>query len=108
MPAQISTLKDAGCEVSQCPLWVKSRHVQSNTLCPLWARSGHCGYSITSSARAIRAGGAVRPIALAVFWLITISYLDACSTGRSLGLEPFRILSLLVAVGLGRSLRSAA
>jgi hypothetical protein len=26
MPAQISTLYEAGCEVSRCPLWVKSRH----------------------------------------------------------------------------------
>src|SRR4029078_3774042 len=51
-------------------------------------------YSITSSARAIRLGGTVRPIAFAVFRLITISYFDACSTGSSSGLAPFRILSM--------------
>jgi len=25
-----------------CPLWVKSRHVQSSSACPLRANSGHC------------------------------------------------------------------
>jgi hypothetical protein len=35
----------------------------------------------------------VRPIALAVFKLITSSNFDACSTGKSLGLAPFKIRS---------------
>src|SRR6516164_11302668 len=50
-------------------------------------------YSITSSARASRVGGTSRPSALAVARLITSSTLVGNSTGRSAGLEPFRILS---------------
>ena len=50
-------------------------------------------YSITSSARASKEGGTVRPSALAVFMLITSSNLVGCSTGRSEGLAPLRILS---------------
>jgi hypothetical protein len=50
-------------------------------------------YSITSSARASSGGGMVSPSALAVFRLISSSYLDACSTGRSAGSAPLRILS---------------
>src|SRR5215204_3102317 len=50
-------------------------------------------HSITSSARARRVGGIVRPSALAVLRLIVSSYRVACSTGRSEGLSPLRILS---------------
>jgi hypothetical protein len=50
-------------------------------------------YSITSSARISNEGGTVRPSALAVFMLITSSNLVGCSTGRSEGLVPLRILS---------------
>src|SRR6266849_2997345 len=39
------------------------------------------GHSITSSARATRAGGTVTPMALAVLRLITRSNLNGCSTG---------------------------
>ena len=55
-----------------------------------------CGwrtYSITSSARASTFGGIVMPSAFAVLRLKAIKYLDACSTGRSAGLVPFKILS---------------
>ena len=45
-------------------------------------------HSITSSAIAITPGGMVRPSALAVFRLITNSYLDACTTGKSAGFSP--------------------
>jgi hypothetical protein len=48
-------------------------------------------YSITSSARASKEGGTIRPSALAVFMLITNSNLVGCSTGRSAGLAPLRI-----------------
>jgi hypothetical protein len=51
-------------------------------------------YSITSSARASSAGGTVRPRALAVLRLMTNLYVDACSTGKSAGLAPLRILSM--------------
>src|SRR5215471_8702221 len=51
-----------------------------------------CGHSITSSARASSDGGIVRPRAFAVLRMITSSNLVACSTGKSAGLAPVRIL----------------
>ncbi len=48
---------------------------------------------ITSSARKRTVGGIVRPSALAVLRLMTNSNLVGCSTGRSAGLAPFKILS---------------
>ena len=48
---------------------------------------------ITLSARASTFGGIVRPICLAAFRLIISSNFVGCSTGRSAGLAPFRILS---------------
>jgi hypothetical protein len=51
-------------------------------------------YSITSSARASTVGGMLRPSAFAVFRLTTSMYFDACSTGRSAGFAPFKILSM--------------
>src|SRR5262245_30645643 len=65
-------------------------------------------HSITLSARSRNASGMVRPIALAVLRLMTSSYLDACSTGRSAGLAPLRILSMYTAARRVSSLRSAA
>src|SRR5262249_39301325 len=50
-------------------------------------------HSITSSARASTEGGIVRPRALAVLRLMTSSNFVGCSTGKSAGLAPFRILS---------------
>ena len=50
-------------------------------------------YWITSSARSSRDGGIAIPSTLAVFRLITSSNFTGCSTGRSAGLAPFRILS---------------
>src|SRR5216683_1967120 len=52
-----------------------------------------CGHSITSSARISIACGIAKPSALAVFRLMTSSNLFGCSTGRSAGLAPLRILS---------------
>src|SRR5262245_14730255 len=54
-------------------------------------------HSITS-ARASRVSGTVRPSAFAVLRLITSSKLVGCSTGRSAGLAPFRILSTYAAL----------
>jgi hypothetical protein len=48
---------------------------------------------ITLSARTSTFGGIVRPICFAVLRLITSSNFVGCSTGRSAGLAPFRILS---------------
>src|SRR5258708_7810585 len=50
-------------------------------------------HSITSSARESSVGGPSRPSALAVFKLITSSNLVGCSTGRSAGFAPLKILS---------------
>src|SRR3974390_3251737 len=50
-------------------------------------------HSITSSARASNDGGTVRPSALAVFRLMTISYLVGACTGRSAGFSPLRMRS---------------
>src|SRR5206468_2523715 len=48
---------------------------------------------ITSSARPSTDGGIVRPSAFAVLRLMTSSNFVGCSTGRSAGLVPLRILS---------------
>src|SRR5262249_38499999 len=50
-------------------------------------------HSITSSARASSVGGTVRPSACAVIRLMTSSNFVACSTGRSPGFAPRKILS---------------
>jgi len=57
----------------------------SNELAPV--------HSITSSARARIESGIVSPIAFAVLRLMTMSNFVACSTGRSAGLAPLKILS---------------
>ena len=60
--------------------------------CPLSANSGHRRtYSITSSARPISVLGMLRPSALAVLRLRTISTFVACCTGRSETLSPLRM-----------------
>ena len=51
-------------------------------------------HSITSSARAITVGGISRPIAFAVFKLITNSNVTGCAIRRSSGLVPRKILSV--------------
>src|SRR5262245_38629243 len=50
-------------------------------------------YSITSSARASRVSGTVRPSVLAVLRLIARSYLVGAWTGRSAGFSPLRMRS---------------
>jgi transposase len=50
------------------------------------------GQSITSSAMASSVGGTSRPSVLAVLRLMTSSNLVACTTGKSAGLSPLRIL----------------
>src|SRR5258706_11409009 len=57
-------------------------------------------YSITSSARRSNEVGTERPSALAVLRLITSSNLVGCSTGRSEGLAPLRILSTALGMAL--------
>ena len=55
--------------------------------------SGIAAHRITSSAWKRSVGGMVRPRALAVLRLMTSSNFIGCSTGRSAGLAPFKILS---------------
>src|SRR6516164_9536623 len=55
--------------------------------------AGAGGYSITSSARASSVGGTSMPSALAVFTLMTNSYLVGACTGRSDGFSPLRMRS---------------
>jgi hypothetical protein len=50
------------------------------------------GYSITSSAATSSVCGTVRPSAFAVLRLMTKSNLVGCSTGKSMGFAPLRIL----------------
>src|SRR5262249_47406376 len=50
-------------------------------------------HSITSSARASRVGGTSMPSVLAVFKLMTSSYLVGACTGRSAGFSPRRMRS---------------
>jgi hypothetical protein len=64
-----------------------------NNICQQRTHAPQQNYSITSSARTSNEGGTVRPSALAVLRLITNSNLVGCSTGRSEGLVPLRILS---------------
>lgn len=56
-----------------------------------------CRHCRTSSARASTDCGIVTPSAFAVLRLMSSSNLVGCSTGRSAGLTPFRILSTKVA-----------
>src|SRR6516225_8898107 len=60
-------------------------------------------HSITSSARASSVGGTVRPSILAVLRLMLSANLVGCSTGKSPGFAPFRILSTCVAARRKRS-----
>ena len=93
-PRVMAASRSANAVPRQCPLTPESGHVRCTSLCLLWANSGHSAiHSITSSARVIKIGGTVRPIALAALRLITNSNLVGCMTGKSEGLAPFRILS---------------
>jgi hypothetical protein len=95
--------KPSRAKIHRCPLLSESGQTRVRSDCPLCANTGlmHCSkrhlYSITSSARESRVGGTVRPSALAVLRLMTSSNLVGCSTGRSPGLAPLKILSIKLA-----------
>ena len=63
-------------------------------------------HSITSSARASSVGGGDRSSALVVFRLMISSNLIGCSTGRSAGFAPLKILSTHVAARRNKSRKS--
>ena len=58
-----------------------------------WPRGSSIGYWMISSARTSNDWGMVIPRAFAVFTLMINWSCELCSTGRSAGLVPFRILS---------------
>ena len=85
----------------------RERGVRTKTIAD--ARVDVCNvafHSITSSARASSVGGTMMPSAFAVFRLITSSNLVGCSTGRSAGFAPLKILSTKRADRRNRSRRS--
>src|SRR6516162_61165 len=77
------------------------RSQQFGTQMPQGGHPPH--HSITSSARASNASGTVKPSALAVFILMISSKWVGCSTGRSAGWAPLRILSTYTAALRNRS-----
>jgi hypothetical protein len=70
------------------PVWSEKCQKQTHGL-----QQNQHSYSITASARVSTVGGTVMPSTFAVFRLITSSYLVGCSTGRSAGFAPLKILS---------------
>src|SRR5258708_35086989 len=75
-----------------------SGHRRPARPCPKSAIGGrNRSHSISSSARASNMGGTVKPSALAVLRLMTSSNMVGCSSGRSAGWGPFRILSTYTA-----------
>jgi hypothetical protein len=79
------------------PIATNARTFRIGSFVPL---AGSCAaakparYSITSSARTRSEAGTVRPSALAAVRLISNSNLVGCSTGRSAGFAPLKILSM--------------
>jgi hypothetical protein len=82
----------------QCP--TPNRRPASETLNKFGSRRSH---SITSSARSKKASGIVMPSAFAAVRLTTSSKVVGCSTGRSAGFAPFKILSTRSAARRNRS-----
>src|SRR5262245_46450506 len=80
------------------PRIARLAHAGADDAVPLLGRGGCGHYWITSSARSSNDGGITRPSAFAVLRLITSSNFVGCSTGRSPGLAPLRILSTKCAV----------
>src|SRR6516225_2374268 len=114
----------------RCPLWFKTGHDALQSRCPLYPQkrtwlgtivvSALCHkrtsgplldhivpYWITSSASATKFGGTPSPRFFAVLPLMTNSNLAGCSTGRSAGLAPRRILSTKSAARANESVRFA-
>jgi hypothetical protein len=82
--------------VTGAPRGTTPATVGSNTDCTYIAWERQSSW-ITSSAWKSSVGGMVRPSACAVLRLMTSSNLVGCSTGRSAGLAPLKILSTKVA-----------
>ena len=79
-------------EGSRCPPGVRSRHMQCETRCSICPASGYSAFqSITSSAKASKVGGKLKPRALAALSLTTNWNVMGCSIGRLDGFPPLRI-----------------
>src|SRR5262249_10844926 len=93
--------QDPGVTVSGCRveppdyghLLLRSRHNRPHRRTTEQRDELAAPHSITSSARASSVGGTSRPSAFAVIRFMTRSNLVGCSTGRSPGFAPRRILS---------------
>ena len=87
---------DLGVLISECRMNDRLEYVDSldsqSSLLKIVTQS-KIGHLMTRSARTSTFGGIVRPICLAAFRLMTNSNFMGCSTGRSAGLAPLRILS---------------
>jgi hypothetical protein len=91
---RVGLFSDLGPRQSEVRSSLSTGHPRPTTACPVGANKGSDrDYSITSSAVANISGGMVQPMAFAVLRLMISSNLVTCSTGRSAGLAPFRILS---------------
>src|SRR5215471_4319434 len=88
--ASFFAYKNKKATVSLGAFWFSSRTKADNNSLILAASRR---YLITLSALASTLGGIVRPICFAVFRFIMNSNLIGCSTGRSAGFAPFKILS---------------
>jgi hypothetical protein len=108
LPDAKSATYKTGCEISGLELSRPNRHPKESSFYRFFTplrfhttktHSGHAAisYSISSSARIRIKGGMDRPSALAVLRLITKVKTLGCSTGRSPGLAPRRILSISTA-----------
>ena len=85
------TTGERGCEIVRPP---DLDHIKSNSACPgRSAAALFVHHSIKWSARSSNDWGMVKRSAFAVFRLITNSNFVGCSTGRSPGFAPLRILS---------------
>jgi hypothetical protein len=86
--------RDRLVRLARCPLCPDSDQIPQRSETTRCANNRHrLPYSITSSVVA-SGDGTVRPSVLAVLRLITSSNLVGCSTGRSAGFAPLKILSM--------------
>src|SRR6266403_44846 len=76
------------CQYQKSPVYRSTRHHDRGGATPEAQN-----YSITSLALASNVGGICTPSAFAVLRLMTSSIIVGCSTGRSAGFAPLRILS---------------
>jgi len=103
VPRLMTNSNLVGCMIGVVAVW----YVGLEPGCPCfgaWARSSHCvAYSITCVARTNMEVGISIPSAFAVFKFNPNSNVVGCSTGKSAGFVPLRILSTYDAASLNRS-----